>query len=274
MRFSVLGSGSNGNAILVEHNNTHLLIDAGFSARELNKRLALHQVSPSNLDAILLTHEHGDHIKGLNIFAKQNQQIPIMATPMTKRILAPKNPQVSRWVQFEQNAQFQIGSLTVESFATTHDAAQPCGFILKTTSSTNQKKLGIATDLGYLSTHILERLSQLQAIILEANYDEFLLAEDEKRPPSIKQRIAGRHGHLSNNQAAEGLVSLSKNGLQIAILAHLSADCNTPSTALSTIRKQLSASKCPQLRLHCATQDTPTNWIEVPAHTPPQSRLS
>lgn len=247
MRFSVLGSGSRGNATLIEAGGTRILIDAGISARQLERRLIGLKTDPHSLDAILLTHEHGDHIAGLRVFLKK-YPVPVYANASTchvvREIIGP-----AAWKVFVSGAKFEIGAITIESFTVPHDAVEPVGFSFGAES----KRVGLLSDAGHITKQMVDRLHGIQALFIEANYDETMLEADTKRPWSIKQRISSRHGHLSNTQTAELIAELVQGGLQRVVLGHLSLDCNTPEIAMAAV-KQIG------LTVTCSTQNEATEW--------------
>lgn len=255
MRFVVLGSGSGGNAAVVEAAGVRVLVDAGLSAKQLTLRMKACGVEAHSLNAILLTHEHGDHTSGLSVLMK-NLGVPIYATPSTSAVIrdgSKKLPPVT-WRIFESGATFKIGDLEISSFAVPHDAVEPVGFVFRS----QEKSLGLLTDTGHVTRLITERLRGVQSLYVEANYCDHLLADDTKRPWSTKQRISSRHGHLSNRQAAELVAELHGSGLSRVVLGHLSRDCNDPNTAMDAIR-----SICPGIsEIACAAQDQPCGWWE------------
>jgi len=223
MEFLVLGSGSAGNAMLVITPETRLMVDAGLSARQLVARLKGSGVDPSSLDGILLSHEHGDHTRGVEVFCRSHG-VPVICNRMTQRVLADTMRHAPVWRLVESGAAFAVGDLRIETFSVPHDAVDPMGFVIERAGA----RLGIATDLGHVDHLVRHKLRGVQALVVEANYDEDLLQADLKRPWRTKQRIASHHGHLSNGQAAELAAELAGHGLARIVLAHLSRDCNSP----------------------------------------------
>jgi phosphoribosyl 1,2-cyclic phosphodiesterase len=250
MHLTVLGSGSSGNCALVTTAHTAVLVDAGLSARQILLRLESTGVKPEALDGILLTHEHGDHTAGLAVLCKQFD-IPLYATPLTQEVLEPVfKKKAPRWRLMQTGTPFELKDLRVESFSVPHDAVDPVGFIIQSETD----RLGLLSDVGFVTNLIRDRLRGAHTLFVEANYDTRLLEEDTKRPWSTKQRIASRHGHLSNEQAAELVRDLAHEALQQVVLGHLSSDCNDPDTAVGFIRAALR--ECPhdlsQVEVWCA----------------------
>ena len=256
MRFSVLGSGSGGNAAVVECDGLRLLIDAGLSAKQLSLRLMQVGIDPASLDGILLTHEHGDHVRGLKIFLKQ-YPVTVFTTAATARVVREVGIEGGTWKFFEAGQVFAIGGIVVESFAIQHDAVDPVGFVV----GQDTRRLGFLSDAGFVTRSMTERLRGLTGIFVEANYDEGLLEADTKRPWSIKQRISSRHGHLSNGQVTELIRDIAHPALGRVVLGHLSSDCNTPEIILAKLRACLAELGHSHVGLHCACQHEPTDWF-------------
>ncbi len=252
VRFAILGSGSSGNATLAQYAHTTLLIDAGLSARQLVARAR--QLGSEVIDGILITHEHGDHVKGLKTLLKQ-YDIPLYATTATAHVLRQSGIN-GRWHTFEAGQDFTIGSMRVESFSILHDAVDPVGYVVRS----EEKSLGFISDLGHVTHSVTQRLQGMNGLYLEANYDEQLLDADTKRPWSIKQRISSRHGHLSNRQAADLLDSITHSDLRHVVLGHLSSDCNCRDIATHAMRQVLQKKGLMDVSLCCATQDEPCGW--------------
>jgi phosphoribosyl 1,2-cyclic phosphodiesterase len=257
MRFAVLGSGSGGNAAVVEGGGLRLMIDAGLSAKQLSLRLKQVGVDPASLDGILITHEHGDHVRGLKIFLKQNP-VPVFTTAATARVVRESGIEGGTWKFFEAGQEFAIGGLTVETFAIQHDAVDPVGFVV----GDSGQRLGFLSDAGFVTRSMTDRLRGLAGIFVEANYDEGLLEADYKRPWSIKQRISSRHGHLSNGQVTDLIREISHSALGRIVLGHLSSDCNKPEIILDQLRACLAEIGHHHIDLHCACQDEPSAWFE------------
>jgi len=258
MRFAVLGSGSAGNATVLECGNTRILIDAGLSAKQLCLRLSELGINPESLSAILLTHEHGDHVRGLKNFLKK-QPTPIYTTRDTARVVREQGIEGATWNIFEAGQVFPIAHLTIETFAIQHDAVDPVGFVIGNAAN----RFGLLSDAGFVTRSMTERLRNLSALFVEANYDDELLELDTKRPWSIKQRISSKHGHLSNVQVGALLRETAHPGLSQIVFGHLSSDCNCPKKVTELFSKCLSELGHAHTALHCATQAEPTPWFDV-----------
>jgi phosphoribosyl 1,2-cyclic phosphodiesterase len=252
MRFVVLGSGSGGNAAVVEGGGTRLLVDAGLSAKQLVRRLRLVGIEPESLDGILLTHEHGDHVSGLRVLMKA-LEVPVFATPSTSHVVRESLGPIA-WKIFESGSRFGIGAIEIESFAVPHDAVEPVGFVFRR----EEGAIGLVSDAGHITRAVVERLSGVQALFVEANYDDALLEADTRRPWPTKQRIASRHGHLSNAQTADLVGELVPAGLRRVVLGHLSKDCNKPEVAISAMEKF-------GIEVVCACQHEPSGWHKAVA---------
>ncbi len=233
----VLASGSSGNCVYVGTETTRILIDAGLSGRETSARLGALDVELSEINAICVTHEHSDHKASLGIISR-NHGIPVYANKGTlDAIETDSRMHGIKWNIFTTGQSFDIGDLTIEPFSVPHDSYEPVGYIVRA----GQVKAGIVTDMGMATTLIRERLKDCDVAIIESNHDEELLRASE-RPWSIKQRIAGRQGHLSNKQAAELISEITGPKLKTVFLAHLSSDCNDQHLAIKevtdTLKKQ------------------------------------
>lgn len=253
MRFAVLGSGSGGNATLVESGGKYLLVDAGLSAKQLCLRLEALGVAPGSLSGILLTHEHGDHIRGLDVFLRKHR-CPVVASIMTGRVVQENLKEPAEWIAFEGGQAFSWEGFDLKTFALAHDAVEPVGYVI----SANGHTMGVATDLGHVDSQVLSTLKGVEGLVLEANYEWAMLEADTKRPFSTKQRISSQHGHLSNEQAADLVAELVPEGLKNVILGHLSSDCNTAEVAIGVVRKRIGGD-C-ELEICCATQNEVTKW--------------
>jgi phosphoribosyl 1,2-cyclic phosphodiesterase len=247
----MLGSGSAGNSALVATEHCKILIDGGLSARQLVLRLAQCGITPNQLDGILLTHEHGDHVCGLEVLCRK-LEVPIYCNALTAEAIRSDGlfEQYRNWRIFRTGAEFSICDVTVQTFPVPHDAVDPLGFACHAGSGS----LGFITDLGYATKMIVERLRQVQTLVIETNHDEKLLQKDPHRPWPVKQRIQSRHGHLSNVAAANVIEELLLGKIERVVLGHLSRDCNTPELACSTIRASLAKCGKIDIEVHCAAQ--------------------
>jgi phosphoribosyl 1,2-cyclic phosphodiesterase len=247
----MLGSGSAGNSALVATDHCKILVDGGLSARQLALRLAQCHVAPHQLDGVLLTHEHGDHVFGLEVLCRKFH-VPIYCNSLTAEAIRYDGlfEQHRNWRIFRTGAEFSICDVTVQTFPVPHDAVDPLGFAFYAGSG----GLGFITDLGYATKMIVERLREVQTLVIETNHDEKLLQNDSHRPWPVKQRIQSRHGHLSNTAAANVIGELLSGKIERVVLGHLSRDCNTPELALGTIRASLAKCGKISMELYCATQ--------------------
>jgi phosphoribosyl 1,2-cyclic phosphodiesterase len=246
MRFCILGSGSEGNCALLQTEQARVLVDAGFSARRIGQLLEGIGESLDRIDAVFLTHEHGDHTAGINGLSR-HPHIKIFANHATARAVQAGLKHHPDWQCFETGARFRFRDLEVESFAVPHDAHDPVAFVF--THGTNDLftrggRLAWLTDLGHTPQHIHERIREADVLVIEANYSPQMLKDDRKRPWSVKQRISGRHGHLSNDSVRELLLSVASPRWRHVYLAHLSRDCNSPAAVESACAGVLAALKC------------------------------
>jgi len=251
MQFSVLASSSDGNCLLVTDGDTRVLIDVGITCIRIKRGLADLGITLESLTGICITHEHSDHIKALPVISRK-ASIPFYATQITSSVADDKlkltNPQ---WNIFEPGNSFQIGSLTFEAFAVPHDAADPVGFVV----SNGRRRLGVATDLGFVPTMVEHHLKSCHTVVLESNHDLEML-RNSNRPWSLKDRIMNRHGHLSNAQCSELVEALIGGNLDTLVLAHISTECNTPALARNTILDLLDRhGKREQVALHLASPE-------------------
>jgi phosphoribosyl 1,2-cyclic phosphodiesterase len=247
---TILGSGSAGNSALIATDHCRLLVDGGLSARQLVLRLERCGVSPNELDGILLTHEHGDHMCGLEVLCRRFQ-VPIYCNALTAEAVRFCSLGEHRnWRIFRTGSSFSICDITVETFSVPHDAVEPVGY----TFHVGRSALGYITDLGHATRLTIERLRQVQTLVIETNHDEKLLQADLHRPWPVKQRIMSRHGHLSNAAAASVVGQLLGGKIARVVLGHLSRDCNTPELAAGAIRAELDKLGRRDVELFCASQ--------------------
>lgn len=235
MRFSILASGSTGNSILVETDQTKILIDAGLSGKQIEAQLKEVKVDPRSLDAILVTHEHSDHIKGVGVLARR-YQLPVYTHEKTWTeldTLIGEIPEKQK-ILFDEGEIHQFADLTVESFGISHDAAFPMGFCFHQ----GEKKLSLATDLGYVSQRIKEKIIGSGAYIFESNHDVEMLRMGHY-PWNIKRRILSDVGHLSNEDAGAALSEILEGNGERIYLSHLSKDNNMTELARLTVKNIL-----------------------------------
>jgi phosphoribosyl 1,2-cyclic phosphodiesterase len=269
VQFTVLGSGSSGNAAYLEAGETRLLVDAGLSGRQIRQRLLTIGRTPESLTGILITHEHTDHTQGLAALAAR-LQIPVYCNRLTQEAVAAQLQAKLDFRLFATGASFDLGDVAVDTFSVPHDACDPVGFLVHTASG----NFGFLTDLGHATKLAVERVRCANVLLLETNHDVKMLQDDTRRPWSIKQRILSRHGHLSNEAAAEVAEQIVTAELQQLFLAHLSADCNRPELAESVLRSSLQKTGATHIRLTTARQDTPCATLvlegdaSVPVTTP------
>lgn len=230
---TVLGSGSAGNCSLIATTQCRLLVDAGFSARQITRRLESVAVPPESLDGIIVTHEHSDHVAGLAVFCRRFG-VPIYSNPLTAETLRRGSlADFTNWNLFATGAVFSVKDIEIQSFYVPHDAVDPTAFVF----TSNEGSIGFLTDLGYAPKLALERVRHVETLVVETNHDEQMLQEDSRRPWSVKQRILSRHGHLSNDAAAKFVASIAGDRLRRVVLGHLSRDCNRADLALATMRR-------------------------------------
>jgi phosphoribosyl 1,2-cyclic phosphodiesterase len=247
----MLGSGSAGNSALIATDHCKILVDGGLSARQIALRLEQCGVTLEQLDGVLLTHEHGDHVCGLEVLCRK-LEIPIYANSQTAEAVRSgcSLEQHRHWRIFRTGAEFKVCDITVQTFPVPHDAVDPVGFAFYAGLS----GLGFITDLGYATKMIVERLRQVHTLVIETNHDEKLLQSDLHRPWPVKQRIMSRHGHLSNAAAATVIEELLPGKVDRVVLGHLSRDCNTPELAIQTVRDALAKAGKVDMEVFCASQ--------------------
>jgi len=252
MRFAMLGSGSKGNATLVESGGTRVLIDCGFTLAETESRLARLGIEAASLDAILVTHEHGDHLSGVGRLARKHR-VPVWMTHGTYAVW--KDAQVPHCLRFSPHQPFRIGALEVQPYPVPHDAREPCQYRIGAAGLS----LGILSDLGHVTAHVREVLRDCDALLLECNHDPEML-RDGPYPDALKRRVGGDQGHLSNQQAAQLLGPAARDRLQHLVLTHLSEANNTPALARAAVVAALGR-EVPWLT--CADQADGLAWREL-----------
>ena len=261
--FCSLYSGSSGNSLFVETENTKILVDAGMSCKKIEQALDYIEVNPSSINAIIVTHEHSDHIKGISTISRKFD-IPVFATKETFDAMPIQTEKLSKnnIKFFKPTEKFTINDLKILPFSIPHDAANPCGFNI--TNDTNQQ-ISIATDIGHMTKSILKHLEGSEFILLESNYDTEVLKYCSY-PFKLKYRIAGDTGHLSNTIAGKTISYLLKNSnLNTAMLGHLSKESNFPELAYQTVVDELISNNCDgnSINLSVANRDCPSKLIKL-----------
>ncbi len=260
MEISVLGSGSSGNSIYINNGQNKILVDAGFSGKELEKRLNIINVKADDIDAILITHEHDDHICGAGVISRR-YNIPLYANELTWQGAAKKLGKIVSENQKVFSGEFMLGDFGIRPFSISHDALDPVGFLVQFKG----KKIGIATDMGYVNNKIIDLLYGSNFIVLEANHDLEMLMTGSY-PWYLKNRIRGKEGHLSNDDTAAVLPKLINSNNPRVLLAHLSKENNIPDIAYITVKnnlvdKDLSIGR--DLELSVAFRDRPTEIYKI-----------
>lgn len=257
LRLAVLGSGSSGNVLVVESERRRLLIDAGFSCKEMMRRMDLLGIDPGGFDGLVVTHEHSDHVRGARVFAKRHGLAvhgtagTLKASGLAEREEIPTRTLVS-------GVAIEIGAFVVEPFAIPHDAAEPIGLVVE---DARGRRVGLVADLGCRSQLAWAALRDVDALVIETNHDLDMLRRGPY-PWPLKQRVAGRHGHLSNTDAAHGLRDLIGDRLDKVVLYHLSRTNNFPELAVATVGEALAAEGC-DAEICLTEQHRPTDWVEV-----------
>lgn len=257
MRFCPLASGSSGNATYLELDGVRLLVDAGLSAKRIAELLCSIGVEPSELDAILVTHEHIDHIRGVNTLSKRFD-LPVFANAACHGAMRfalsgvhPKNIRV-----FESDAEFRLQTLRILPFSTPHDAAHPVGYVISGSTQT----AAVCTDLGRFDERILERLKGADAVLLEANHDVDMLMAG-RYPYETKRRILSGVGHLCNEDCANAVVKLYEQGVKRIVLGHMSLENNDPDLAMVTVRAALRTHNITETEPMLARRDEPVELV-------------
>ncbi len=231
MRFASLGSGSKGNATVIQNGTTTIMVDCGFSAKETQRRLARLDLAPEDISALFVTHEHGDHIKGVGPFARK-YKLNVCMTRGTAKYKSLGNIPDLRYIAVDDS--IDIGGITVKSYTVPHDANEPCQFIF----SDKKIRFAMLTDVGHCTEHILTQLKDCDALLLECNHDTKML-QYGTYPISLKKRVGGLYGHLSNEQASKLLNEIQHENLKKIIIAHISEKNNKEELALDSLRSVL-----------------------------------
>lgn len=255
LRFAVLGSGSRGNAFVVESGPHRVLVDAGFSGRETVRRLEVLGLEPEDLDAIVLTHEHGDHLRGAPVLARRFR-LPVFGTRGT--LESGRWDEETRLSFVSSGRPFEAGGFEIEAFEIPHDAREPVGLVITDRSGC---RVGLAGDLGCRSRLAWARLREVHGLLLETNHDLEML-RNGPYPWHLKQRISGRHGHLSNRNAVEGLPELLHDDLQWVVGYHLSQTNNRPPLVESLLGEELER-RGSDARVVVTEQDRGTGWMAI-----------
>lgn len=254
MRFALLGSGSRGNATLVEEGETLLLVDCGFSVKEVERRMARLAVLPERLSGILVTHEHNDHLAGVGALARK-YRVPVWLSAGTEKAGKKRLGELPCCERLNCHTSFAIDDVQIEPYPVPHDAREPSQFVF----GNGDKRLGLLTDTGRSTQHIEQQLNACDALILESNHDRRMLAEGPY-PPSLQARVGGQLGHLSNDQAAEILRNIDNSVLQHLVAAHLSEKNNRPELAVEALSSALG---CEREWIALADQDDGLAWREI-----------
>jgi phosphoribosyl 1,2-cyclic phosphodiesterase len=254
IRFASLGSGSEGNGLLVESGTTRILVDCGFKLSDTVKRLGKLGLVPADLAAVLVTHEHDDHAGGVARFARRHD-LPVYLTYGTLVAIGARRAMMPRVSLIDSHSPFVIGDLEIHPYPVPHDAREPCQFVF----SDGERRLGLLTDTGDSTPHIERMLTGIDALVLECNHDLELLMNGPY-PPTLKQRISSRYGHLDNATAARLLSGIDCSRLQHFVAAHLSAQNNTPELARCAISAALN---CAATWIDIATQGEGLSWRQV-----------
>lgn len=257
LRIGVLGSGSGGNSVVVESGPHRLLVDAGFSCRELMRRMKKLDFDPATLGGLVLTHEHVDHCRGADRLARK-LKLPVYATQGTLAGMSLREEAAPSAALLRSGEAREVAGFLVEPFVLPHDAREPVGLVIEDPQG---RRIGLAADLGCRTSLAWGRLKDLDVLLIETNHDLDML-RNGPYPWSLKQRIAGRHGHLSNRDAADGLPELMNDRLRWVVLYHLSETNNLPALAAAAVGEALDRERCPA-RMVVAEQDHPSPWLEV-----------
>lgn len=261
LKFCSLYSGSSGNSLFVQSQNTKILVDCGVSAKKIETALNNLDIEPNSIDGIIITHEHSDHVQGLGIIAKKFN-IPVFINSKTLDAMPKQKEKLENCTikNIEIGEKFEIKDLKIKSFKTPHDAVNPCGFVI----SNDSKSIGIATDIGHMSNEILKELEPSDFILLESNYDPNIL-KCSNYPYHLKQRILGPNGHLSNEAAGKTISCLLHNNLKTAMLGHLSKENNFPELAYKSVVDELINNNFDEnsLQLSVASRDIPGEILQI-----------
>lgn len=261
LKFRSLYSGSTGNSLYVESENTKILVDSGVSIKKLTTALTTNDVKLEDIDAIIVTHEHSDHVQSLGMISSK-YNIPVFANEKTWDAMPKQRDKISDTNQkfFVSYEKFEIGDLIIDPFSIPHDAADPCGFNIMN----NKDKISIATDIGHMTKEIVDKLDGSSFVLLESNYDPEIL-KSGKYPYYLKTRILGPNGHLPNEMAGKTIAYLLKGSLKQVMLGHLSKENNFPELAYQTVIEKLIQSNFDEnsIRISVASRIEPSKIIAV-----------
>jgi phosphoribosyl 1,2-cyclic phosphodiesterase len=257
VRLVVLGSGSAGNATCIEADGARVLIDAGFSARDLAARLQAVGVAPHRLDGVVITHEHADHVRGAALFSRTHR-VPVWCTAATYRAAGLGRQGLFAHREVEAGVPFAVGGLRLVPFRVPHDAVETVGYRVES----NGTRIGYATDLGHDAAEVRAALGGCDLLVLEANHDVDMLRRGPY-PQGIKDRVLSRHGHLDNETTAGLLGDLTEGRTRAVVLAHLSRTNNSPGLALDAARRRFERLGRRVPALHAAEQFAPSPWFEA-----------
>jgi phosphoribosyl 1,2-cyclic phosphodiesterase len=255
MEFCALASGSSGNCFYIQRGNKAVLVDCGISAKQVTERLNAIGKSPDIIEGIFVTHEHSDHIRGIDVFANKNN-IPVFLTKGTAR-----NSFISRdenrlnFIKDKQSV--EIGGMSIDAFSKSHDGSEPVSYTIET----KDKRLSVITDIGYACKNVIDNVGCSDAIILESNYDERMLKQGPY-PAYLKQRIASANGHISNYEAALLILQHGSSRLKNVMLSHLSQNNNTPEVALRTF-DFLKERKDLKTKVHLSVREKPSDYVTL-----------
>lgn len=253
MRFASLGSGSRGNATLIQAGSTCLLLDCGFSVRELEKRCERLQLDTGQIDAVLVTHEHADHVKGLGALARKCGMTVWMTHGTWRNLRCGDIPDLQLFGS--HTSDFAIGDIRVTPYPVPHDAREPVQY----TFSFQQNRIGILTDAGSITPHLVATLDGVDALMVECNHDMDML-RNGPYPPRLQARVGGDYGHLSNQQAAQLLSMIDLSLLQYLVIGHISEKNNTPELALGAVLEHASDL---ENRITMLKQDGGSGWFQL-----------
>ncbi len=251
MRFSSLGSGSKGNGTLICYEDCTILVDCGFTLKQTLKRLERLNVSAEQIDAIVVTHEHGDHLNGVGPLARK-YKLPVYMTSATYR--SRSIGVLPELILIKNYLPFSIKSINITPVAVPHDASEPAQFVFEA----NDLRLGILTDLGSITPHVEMHYQACDGLVLESNHDSLMLASGEY-PTSLKQRVGGPWGHLNNRQAADFLMRVDRDRLKQLVIAHISLQNNT----IALVEEAFAEVSAPIDNIHYACQDEGFDWISL-----------